>query len=208
SEAYNLVERMGAERMLSAEFLATVDRDEPVRLIAEAMAADGAQSYVNRMLARDLRFTLADDDLIKVRGACALAGVDCAFPMLDDDLLRFSLRLPPSWKLRRTRLRPFFKEALRDFLPQAVLTKEKHGFGLPFGVWLAQDRRLRELAGDSLMGLKSRDILRTDFLDALLDRWLPEHPAYYGTLVWVLMMLEQWFESRGAVDAQWDVARA
>lgn len=208
SEAYNLLYRLGVDRVLSADFLAQVDTGEPLRLIGETMAAEGAHSHVNRMLARDLRFTLADDDLIKARGACALAGVDSAFPLLDDDLVRFSLTLPPSWKLRRTRLRPFFKDALRDFLPPEVIAKQKHGFGLPFGVWLAEDRRLRELAGDSLLGLKSRDIVRPEFLDSLLDRWLPAHPAYYGTLVWVLMMLEQWFESRGAADTQRDVVRA
>ena len=29
----------------------------------------------------------------------------------------------------------FYKEALKDFLPQETLRKEKHGFGLPFGEW-------------------------------------------------------------------------
>ena len=196
SEAYNLLTRLGIANVLTDGFLAEVNIDEPLRLTREAMAAPGANTHVNRMLARDLRFTVADDDLVKVRGACALAGVDSAFPLLDDDLVRFSLTLPPSWKLRRTRLRPFFKEALRDFLPPEVIRKEKHGFGLPFGIWLAEDRRLRELAGDSLLGLKTRDIVRATFLDAILDRWLAAHPAYYGTLVWVLMMLEQWFQTR------------
>jgi asparagine synthase (glutamine-hydrolysing) len=26
-----------------------------------------------------------------------------------------------------------------------------------------------------------------------MNRYLPEHPGYYGEMVWILMMLEQWF---------------
>ena len=63
------------------------------------------------------------------------------------------MRLPPSWKLKRLRLRWFFKEALRGFLPDAIISKSKHGFGLPFGVWAQRHAALRELATESLRSL-------------------------------------------------------
>ena len=31
-------------------------------------------------------------------------------------------------------------------------------------------------------------------IDALLTRHLAAHAGYYGTLVWILMMLEFWFQ--------------
>jgi len=34
------------------------------------------------------------------------------------------------------------------------------------------------------------------FIDELLTTRLREHPAYFGTMVWVLMMLGLWLESR------------
>ncbi len=46
---------------------------------------------LNRELAFDWRFTLAESDLPKVRGATSLAGLEVGFPMLDDQLLTFSL---------------------------------------------------------------------------------------------------------------------
>ena len=123
---------------------------------------------------------------------CELAGVDVAFPMLDDGVVAFSATLAPDLKLRGTTLRYFFKRALADFLPPAIIAKEKHGFGLPFGVWLTQDRRLRELAGDSLAGIRERGFVRPQFVTRLLDRDVADHPGYYGAMVWILMMLEQW----------------
>jgi asparagine synthase (glutamine-hydrolysing) len=148
------------------------------------------------MLALDMQLTLADSDLPKVRGACAMAGVEVAFPLLDDDLLAFAAHLPARMKVRGAHLRWFFKQALREFLPREVVAKPKHGFGLPFGVWLAREPLLQELARDSLDALARRGIVRRQFVRDLFERHLPEHPAYHGTMVWVLMMLEQWFRQR------------
>jgi asparagine synthase (glutamine-hydrolysing) len=108
----------------------------------------------------------------------------------------FSLRLDPELKLKGLTLRWFFKEALKDFLPPAIITKKKHGFGLPFGVWSVEHSGLRTLAVDSLDHLRESSIVRPDFLNKLIKEYLPQHPGYYGELVWILMMLSQWLQAR------------
>jgi asparagine synthase (glutamine-hydrolysing) len=45
-----------------------------------------------------------------------------------------------------------------------------------------------------LGALKRRGIARADFIDYIGGDGLHQHPAYYGVMVWVLMMLEGWFE--------------
>jgi asparagine synthase (glutamine-hydrolysing) len=149
---------------------------------------------INQMLGIDLKFTLADSDLPKVTRMCELAGVGVAFPMLDEAVVDLSARLPANLKLRGTTLRYFFKEALRDFLPHQVLQKEKHGFGLPVGAWITTHPGLSALAGDCLTSLKQRGIVAPAFIDRLLAEHLKVHAAYFGTMVWVLMMLELWFQ--------------
>jgi asparagine synthase (glutamine-hydrolysing) len=151
------------------------------------------------MLALDLRFTLADNDLPKVMRACELAGIEVRYPLLDDTVVAFSAALPPRLKLKGTRLRYFFKESLRGFLPDEIITKTKHGFGLPFGPWLQTHKPLRQLALDSLTDLKKRGLVRPDFIDELTSTHVESHPGYYGTMVWVLMLLEQWLKQRRLV---------
>ena len=51
-------------------------------------------SAVNRMLFLDWKFTLHDNDLVKVSTMCHLGGVDVAYPMLDPAVVDFSLRVP------------------------------------------------------------------------------------------------------------------
>jgi asparagine synthase (glutamine-hydrolysing) len=194
-ETYNLLEQLGPESVFDAEFLASIDRGRPLALLGAVHHGAHARSLINRMLALDLKFTLADNDLPKVTRMCDLAEVDVAFPLLHESVVAFSALLAPDLKLRGARLRYFFKEALRGFLPREIIAKRKHGFGLPAGVWLESYAPLRALAGDALAGLAGRGIIRRRFLDELLNRRLREHPAYYGTMVWVLMMLELWFRA-------------
>ncbi|MCU0924189.1 MAG: asparagine synthase C-terminal domain-containing protein, partial [Burkholderiaceae bacterium] len=80
-------------------------------------------------------------------------------------------------------------------LPDEILTKKKQGFGLPFGVWANRHAGLQALAGDSLHALAGRGIVRRDFIQRLLGQHLPAHPGYYGEMVWILLMLEQWLRT-------------
>jgi asparagine synthase (glutamine-hydrolysing) len=191
---YNLLLRLGVGEVLEPALLAQIDQTAPLRQQREVWAAARTSHQLNRTLAYDWRYTLAESDLPKVCMTTRLAQVDVAFPFLDDALLRFSLKLPVDYKLRRLKLRWFFKEALRGFLPDEIITKKKQGFGLPFGVWCVQHTGLKKLAQDSLYSLSDRGIVRPAFIRSLMASRLPEHPGYYGEMVWILMMLEQWLQ--------------
>jgi asparagine synthase (glutamine-hydrolysing) len=192
-QSYNLLTRLGLAEVLTPGFLARVSPEGPREGQRATWAAGPQQaSLVNQMLAFDWRYTLAENDLPKVVGTTALAGIDVSFPLMDSRLLDFSLKLPTAYKLKGLKLRWFFKEALRGFLPDEILTKKKHGFGLPFGPWAVKDAALNALAAESLRGIAARGVVRQEFVDSLLTHRLSEHAGYYGEMVWILMMLEQW----------------
>ncbi len=192
AQDYNLLRRLGYAEVLTPGLLAQV---QPTSVDAQQRAvwaqADCAEE-IDRHLAYDWRYTLAEVDLPKVVGTTGLAGVDVGFPMLDDDLLAFSMKLPADYKLRGAALRWFFKEALRGFLPDGVITKKKQGFGLPFGVWMVRHDGLKQLANDALNALVARRLVQQQFVRQLLTEQLPQFPHYYGTMVWILIMLEHW----------------
>jgi asparagine synthase (glutamine-hydrolysing) len=195
-EIYNLLARCGNATVLHPHFHTLVDTGAPLAALNETYWQWDGHSQVNQLLALDMKFTLADNDLPKVGRACELAGIGVAFPFLDDAVVAFSSRLTSQQKLNGTRLRYFFKQALRGILPPEVIKKKKHGIGLPFGVWLQTDKCLREFAFDNLSALKGRHLVRADFIDNLLNECLAQDAACDGTMVWVLLMLEQWFAQR------------
>ncbi|MBG6221048.1 MULTISPECIES: asparagine synthase-related protein [unclassified Janthinobacterium] len=203
-DGYNLLLRHGHRTVLEADFIDSIDPDLAPGYVNGAYWQRQGQglSQINELLALDMRFTLADNDLFKVRKACELAGVEATFPFLHDAMVAFAARLAPRDKLDGRQLRPFFKRALADILPVAIVRKKKHGFGLPFGQWLHSHAPLREFAFDNLTQLRGRGIVRPAFIDDLQGRLLAEHPAYHGTMVWLLLMLEQWLSQHpGALGA-------
>jgi asparagine synthase (glutamine-hydrolysing) len=194
-QMYNLLCRLGISEVLTPELLEQVDQQAPKQEQRTVWNEVLDASELNRMLAYDWRYTLAESDLPKVRGSTDLAGISVGYPFLDHAVLELSLRLPSRYKLKGLKLRWFFKEALRGFLPDEILAKKKHGFGLPFGMWVNRHRALNAMATDSLHAVAERGIVRPEFVRSLLQVHLPAHPGYYGEMVWILMMLEQWLQA-------------
>lgn len=194
-ETYNFLRREPLDQILTPDFLAQIQTGQPETLLREVYDRTESHSFINRMLHLDLKFTLADNDLRKVSRACELAGVAVRYPLLDEALVAFSAELSPDEKVRGQYLRHFFKQALNDFLPREIIDKSKHGFGLPFGLWMQTHPELRALANDSLSELRKRDIVKPMYIDRLLDQHRGSHASYYGVMIWVLMMLEQWLQA-------------
>ena len=192
----NMLETQHPAVVFSKDYLSEIDTAHPLALMREEFSAAGSDAdVVDRMLLSDWRFTLADNDIRKVTQMCELAGITVRYPLLDDDVVDFSIRIPSSLKIRRLRLRYFYRQALKDFLPPEVIDKSKHGFGLPFGEWLLSSKRLQDMVYDALNDLGRRDIFERNFIDKIIDDHRNAHAAYYGNMVWVLAMLEWWLAS-------------
>lgn len=195
-ESYNFVYRQPLAEMFNAAFLARVDRHQPGAWLKEVYDRTDSGSYINRMLHLDIKFTLADNDLRKVGGMTEAAGVEVRYPLMDDAIIDFSGEIPPDWKVKGQYLRWFFKEALRGFLPDEIITKSKHGFGLPFGVWAKDHPPLRARVEDRLSDLRRRDILAPGYINLLRNEHMSGHATYFGKMIWVMVMLEEWLAAR------------
>lgn len=193
-ESHNLLNTTSPAHVFDPGLLAEMDIAEPLHELARRYHSAEAESPLDRMLFLDWKITLADNDLRKVNAACAVAGVDVRYPMLDDAVVAASMRIPAAEKLKRFKLRAFYKAAFKDFLPREIINKPKHGFGLPFGQWLRASPRLREMVDDALADLQKRGLFADAFIEQVRTSHRDEHAAYYGTMVWVLFMLEQWWQ--------------
>ena len=190
--SYNFLTRIDEAELFEPEFLAQVDTEHPFRLEEAVHQRPQEASRLNRMLYLDWQFTLADNDLRKVNRMCQLAGIEVEYPMLDDMVVEFSTRVSSFRKMRFNKLRSFYKDAVSDFLPPQIINKSKHGFGLPFGVWMAEHAGLQALAREQLTNFEQRGIVRPQFVEQLWKMHGQSHAGYYGELVWVLVMLELW----------------
>ena len=194
----NFLNVWGMDAIFAGAFLDQIDRMAPGVEVERWYDAAPAGGVLKNMLFLDWKITLADNDLRKVTRMCDLAGTTVHFPLLDDAIVDFASALPERFLMPKLKLRHFFKESMRDLLPAAIINKTKHGFGLPLGQWLNEHEQLRTVTEQSLHALAERNIVRPEFVGRLQDAHRNEHPSYYGALVWVFTMLEQWLQQHAA----------
>lgn len=91
-----------------------------------------------------------------------------------------------------------FKRAFRTLLPPEILAKRKHGFGVPTSEWLKSHPEFRALARDTLLSARARQrgYFRPGALEQLFERHATDGTAYYGDLLWTVLMLELWQRRR------------
>jgi asparagine synthase (glutamine-hydrolysing) len=179
--------------LLSAEFRAAVPRNASLDLMRDLYALGTHASPLHRIMRLDLLQAIAQNDLIKVHGACKAHGISVRFPYLDPALVAFTGRLPERHKVRGLDKRHLFKRAMRDVLPDSILRKKKQGFGLPVAVWLREDRAFRQFTRDVLDDRRTR--ARGWFKQDCIDRLLEEHQRGgwdHSAAIWQLVVLELW----------------
>ena len=105
-------------------------------------------SQLERMLALEQRFFLADHNLIYTDKMSMATGVEVRVPFLDLDLVEFASKIPAKYKQRGSVGKWVLKKAMEPYLPRNVIYREKTGFGAPLRRWIRFE--LRELLGDIL----------------------------------------------------------
>jgi asparagine synthase (glutamine-hydrolysing) len=201
--SYSFISSVPGRELFTTDFLAAVDGVDPLVAARSHFNSAPASSELNRWLYLDLKITIADNDLRKVMTMSRLAGVTPRFPFLNPTLAEFTGRIPVNLKVRGSRLRYVFKKAMEEHLPQQIIIKRKHGFGLPYSMWLAESRSLRDFTFDILDSVqcRQRGYFRPGLLDWLWSQYESVHRVYYGEVLWMLLMLELWHVNHADTQA-------
>jgi asparagine synthase (glutamine-hydrolysing) len=193
---FNLFHQTAPDSIFTPEFLSDVDVDRPAALLRAHYTAPETPHALQRMMHADLQLILADNDLRKVVRMCELAGVRVKFPMLDDGLVDFAASVPPTVMMEGRSIRSFYKEAMSPVLPRAILDKEKHGFGMPFDLWIQEDKALNAVACDALRAIGKRGIFRAEPIKQTANELEKGRSGPLRPIAWDIMMCELWLQSR------------
>ncbi len=192
--SYNVFLSFAPEEVFEGDFLKQASPENWMEIADRHYSALEGASELNRQMYLDLKMILADNDLRKVNGTAELAGIQVRYPMLDRKLVELTGRIPSRLKLKGFEKRYIFKEAMKGILPDEILSKKKHGFGVPLGIWLLRDAQLNSMVQDLLNDPRTqqRGYFRRDFYSRLQQLHKAEHTAFYGEAVWYLVALELW----------------
>ena len=192
--SYHLLLNHPAAEIFEPGFLESIADYNLLEVPSRHYAQAPARDHLDRLLYLDVKMTLGDNDLPKVTCMAELAGVEARFPFLDQSVAEFSGRIPVGLKIKGFEKRYLFKRAFRNLLPQEVIQKKKHGFGLPVADWLKSDPRLRDLARETLLSARARErgYFRRGFIEDLLRKHEADDTSYYGDCLWSFFTMELW----------------
>ena len=183
------------DELLTDGFRAQVAQDASLALQREVWNDLGAPSELHRLMHLDLTMAIADNDIVKVTGACRSAGVSVLFPYLDRSLVEYTARLPAHYKLNGLQKRALFKRAMMSTLPEEIRRKKKQGFGLPVSLWMRGSGPFRQLLNDTLESpnARCRAFIEMAAVRRLLDRH--QRGAWdHASELYQLLVLELWLQ--------------
>jgi asparagine synthase (glutamine-hydrolysing) len=186
------LQRQGALLAPSFAELATPERAYgPSRAFFDA--PNGSSTTLDRLLYADMKTYLVEL-LMKQDQMSMAASIESRVPFLDHQLVEFAAGLPARMKLRGLTTKWVLREAVRDLLPPAILTRKKMGFPVPFGDWI--QGKWNDVARDVLLDTRSR---QRGIIDAgAVGRLLNAQAAGISDgadAVWSLLNLELWYRT-------------
>jgi asparagine synthase (glutamine-hydrolysing) len=157
----------------------------------DAAVPPGPAPLLHRLLAANFATYLHDDLLVKTDRMTMAASLEARSPFLDTAVVELAAGLPADLLATPFHAKRILRRAFADVIPDEVLTRPKHGFGVPVGRWFDGD--LRAPFEDLVLASDARieGPLRADGVRRLWD----EHRAGradHGPRLWALLVLELW----------------
>jgi asparagine synthase (glutamine-hydrolysing) len=153
----------------------------------------GPCGVVNRYLAVDQSYYLADDILYKTDRMSMAHSLEVRPPFLDHRIVEFAARLPERLKIRGMKQKFLLRELMRGKLPEAVLNRKKTGFDIPTHDWFRGT--LRPLLMDTLTpaAIAATGIFDVGAVQSLIRDHM-ERRINVGYHLWGLLTLFLWMK--------------
>jgi asparagine synthase (glutamine-hydrolysing) len=172
---------------------ALVGTTDPYAASLAYLSQPGGEAMLGRLLYTDIKTYLVEL-LMKQDQMSMSASIESRVPFLDHVLVEFAARLPDRLKLSGFTTKRILRESVRGLLPDAILTRKKMGFPVPFSDWVRG--RWHGYVSDILLDRRTRErgLINAPAVASLLDA----HRAgrrQAGDAIWALVNLELWYRT-------------
>jgi asparagine synthase (glutamine-hydrolysing) len=150
----------------------------------------GNLSSFDRMIRSDFSTYLPGDLLVKVDIATMANSLELRSPLLDVNVVEWSVSLPHKYKIKGFETKHILKDVARSLVPAELVDRPKMGFGIPRAEWLRTG--MKEMLIDTLTD--STATQRGWFESLEVKKVIDFHMAGEDkdNLLWPILMLELW----------------
>ena len=149
------------------------------------------KSDLNKMLFWEINTFLVDHNLNYTDKLSMATGVEVRVPFLDTELVDFSTKIPPEYKLKGKETKYLLKKVAEKYLPMDVIYRPKTGFGAPVREWILNEMDFLIKDYLSEKSIKKRGVFDYQKISELIEE------NKKGTVdasypIWSLLAIESW----------------
>jgi len=182
-------------RVMQDGLLTTIARErigtmDPYAGVRSALSQTDAKSLLDRLLYADIK-TYLHELLMKQDQMSMATSIESRVPFLDHKLVEFTCSLPEHLKLRGGTTKYILREAMKDVLPQEILSRSKMGFPVPIGTWFRGP--YRSIIDEYVLGERasSRGVFNATVVRDLVNRH-QSGTENHDERLWALVNFEIW----------------
>lgn len=159
----------------------------------------GVNNWQIRRMLLDMDAYLPGDILCKVDRATMKYSLEARCPILDQDVMEYSFRIPHEFKYHKGDKKHILKDIAYDYIPRELLDRPKVGFGVPLDKWLRGPLKEQLLDYSDRDFLAKQGIFDADYVSDMIRSYLvtgdggPATGANYSKLSWSFFVFQQWY---------------
>ncbi len=142
--------------------------------------------------ATEYKTYMVDDILQKVDRATMSVSLEGREPFLDQRVIEFAAKLPPSFKYKNGIGKYILKEIVHDYVPKEMMERPKMGFGVPLETWLRKELKDLFLNVLNEETLRSQNIFNVERVLTIRDKYLQGQKVDFQRLSY-LFLFQLWY---------------
>lgn len=160
----------------------------------------GEKNWQIRRMLLDMDTYLPGDILCKVDRASMKYSLEARCPILDQEVMEYSYRLPHEFKYYKGHKKHILKDIAYDYIPKELLERPKVGFSVPLDKWLRGPLKEQLLSYSEKGFLEKQGIFEAEYVSEMIRSYIktgdsgPSTGANYSKLSWSFYIFEQWYQ--------------
>lgn len=154
---------------------------------------EGNDNYIDIISYFDFNHYLINDILVKVDRAAMYNSLETRVPLLDKNIIEFSLSLPLEYKFRNNKTKSILRDVLYRYVPVELIERKKQGFSIPIESWLKNELKEKVyfyLSEDYIQKQNIFDVIKInrikqDFYNSNVN---------YNVIIWNILIFQMWYE--------------
>lgn len=151
-----------------------------------------SENELNRKLAIDIRYWLADNILLIVDKMTMAFSIESRVPFTDIEVFKLASTLPKQYKVRNNVTKAALREASKIDIPNASYKKKKLGFPVPIREWIREDDFYAEIKKTFELEIAD-ELFKKDAIMQLLDDHKNKVKDNYRR-IWAIYSFLKWYE--------------